>query len=63
MLKGCATYAWRVRKMYAQVGYDLRRRGRVSRVWDIRIERYARNCASTKNRHPSPSRAESVFLN
>ena len=33
--RGCANYTWQERKIYPPKGYDRRRRGRVSRVWDI----------------------------
>ena len=36
LFRGCANYTWQVKKIYPPKGYDRRRRGRVSRVWDIR---------------------------
>ena len=36
--RGCANYTWQVKKIYPPKGYDRRRRGRVSRVWDIHVE-------------------------
>ena len=34
---GFANYTWQQRKIYPQWGYDRRRRGRVSRAWDIHV--------------------------